>query len=273
MSKLKENIKEAGDFVKDRMSSSPRIGIILGTGLGALAKEIKDKKELPYSEIPYFPKPTVATHAGNLVFGRIGKKEVVAMEGRFHFYEGYSMKEITFPVRVMKALGVKILIVSNAAGGMNPGFRAGDIVLISDHINLMGGNPLIGPNDNELGPRFPDMSEPYSRRLIKIAEEAALREKIQIKKGVYAGVSGPNLETAAEYRFLRAITADMVGMSTVPEVIVACHAGMEVCGISCITDECFPDTLKPADIKEIIKIASRAEPIMTRLIKELITSL
>ncbi len=273
MTELKKNIEKARDYIKARGEFSPSIGIILGTGLGALAKEIKEKKEIPYTEIPHFPKPTVIAHAGNLVFGRIGKKEVVAMEGRFHYYEGYSMKEVTFPVRVMKELGIKTLIVSNAAGGMNPEFRGGDIVLISDHINLMGDNPLIGHNDDELGPRFPDMSEPYSRRLLKIAQEVASKEKINIKKGVYVAVPGPNLETAAEYRFLRVITADMVGMSTVPEVIAARHAGLEVLGISCITDECFPDTLKPADINEIIRIASKAEPVMTRLIKGVITRL
>jgi len=273
MSELKRNVEEARDFIKTKVKISPKIGIILGTGLGALAKEIENKNEVPYTEIPDFPRSTVMTHAGNLVAGSIGKKEVVAMEGRFHFYEGYSMKDVTFPVRVMKALGAEVLIVSNAAGGMNPEFRAGDIVLISDHINLMGDNPLIGPNDDELGPRFPDMSEPYSRRLIKLGEEIALKEKIKIKKGVYVGVPGPNLETAAEYRFLKTIGADMVGMSTVPEVIVACHAGMEVCGISCITDECNPDALKPANINEIIKIASKAEPVITRLIKGLISRL
>lgn len=273
MPELKKNIEEVKEFIQVRYRTSPDIGIILGTGLGSLAKEIKHRKEIPYSEIPHFPRPTVMTHTGNLVFGKIGKSEVVAMEGRFHYYEGYSMKEITFPVRVMKALGVKILIVSNAAGGMNPQFRAGDIVLISDHINLMGDNPLIGPNDEELGPRFPDMSEPYSRRLMELTEEVALMEKIKIKRGVYVAVPGPNLETAAEYRFLRAIGADMVGMSTVPEVIVARHTGIEVLGISCITDECFPDMLKPADIDEIIRVASYTEPVMTRLIKGLITRL
>ena len=273
MAELKKNVEEARDFIKTRVTSTPKIGIILGTGLGALAKEIEDKSELPYSEIPYFPKSTVMTHAGNLVFGKIGKREVVAMEGRFHYYEGYSMKDVTFPVRVMKALGAEVLIVSNAAGGMNPEFRAGDIVLISDHINLMGDNPLIGPNDDDLGLRFPDMSEPYSRRLIKVAEDVAIKEKIKIKKGVYVGVSGPNLETAAEYRFLKTIGADMVGMSTVPEVIVAVHAGMEVCGISCITDECNPDALKAANINEIIKIASKAEPVITQLIKGLISKI
>lgn len=273
MSELKKNIEAAKDFIKAEAKALPKIGIILGTGLGALAKEIKEKTEIPYNNIPHFPTSTVATHAGNLVFGTIGKEKVMAMEGRFHCYEGYSMKEVTFPVRVMKAMGVDILVISNAAGGMNPLYRAGDIVLISDHINLMGDNPLIGPNDDELGLRFPDMSEPYSKRLIKIAEDVAAREKIRIKKGVYVGVTGPNLETAAEYRFLRIIGADMVGMSTVPEVIVARHADMEVLGISCITDECFPDTLKPADINEIIKIASRAEPIMTRLIKDIVSEI
>lgn len=273
MQELKKKIEEAGDFIKDRIRANPTVGIILGTGLGALSKEIKEKKELPYGNIPYFPRPTVMTHSGNLVFGKIGNKPIVAMEGRFHYYEGYSMKEVTFPVRVLKALGIKTLIVSNAAGGMNPQFEAGDLALITDHLNLMGDNPLIGPNEDELGPRFPDMSQPYARRLINLAEEIALKERIKIKKGVYVAVAGPNLETAAEYRFLRGLGADMVGMSTVPEVIVARHAGLEVLGLSCITDECLPDALKPADIKEIIKIASKSEPIMTRLIKGLITRL
>ena len=273
MQELKKKLEEARDFIRERVKAKPAVGIILGTGLGALSKEIKEKRELSYGNIPYFPRPTVMTHAGNLVFGQIGHKEIVAMEGRFHYYEGYSMKEVTFPVRVIKALGVKTLIVSNAAGGMNPQFQAGDLVLITDHINLMADNPLIGPNEDELGPRFPDMSEPYSRRLINLAEEIALKAKIRIKKGVYVAVAGPNLETAAEYRFLRNLGADMVGMSTVPEVIVARHAGLEVLGLSCITDECLPDALKPADIKEIIKIASKSEPIMTRLIKGLITQL
>ena len=273
MQELKKKIEEAGDFIKERIRANPSVGIILGTGLGALSKEIKEKKELPYGNIPYFPRPTVMTHAGNLVFGKIGNKLIAAMEGRFHYYEGYSMKEVTFPVRVLKALGIKTLIVSNAAGGMNPQFEAGDLVLITDHINLMGDNPLIGPNEDELGPRFPDMSQPYSRRLITLAEEIALKERIKVKKGVYVAVAGPNLETAAEYRFLRALGADMVGMSTVPEVIVARHARMEVLGLSCITDECLPDALKPADIKEIIKIASKSEPIMTGLIKGVITRL
>lgn len=273
MQELKKRIDEAKKFIKARIDSSPSTGIILGTGLGALAKEIRDKKEIPYTELPHFPVSTVTAHAGNLVFGTIGKKEVTAMEGRLHCYEGYSMGEITFPVRVMKALGITTLIVSNAAGGMNPQFCAGDIVVICDHINLMGDNPLIGPNDDELGPRFPDMSEPYSKRLINLAEEVALKEKIRIKRGVYVGVPGPNLETAAEYRFLRIIGADMVGMSTIPEVIVARHAGMDVLGISCITDECLPDALKPADINEIIKIASRSEPLMTKLIKGVINEL
>jgi purine-nucleoside phosphorylase len=273
MQELKKKLEEAGDFVKKTIKSNPTVGIILGTGLGALSKEIKEKRELPYTNIPYFPRPTVMTHAGNLVFGQIGNKQIVAMEGRFHYYEGYSMKEVTFPVRVLKALGIKILIVSNAAGGMNPEFQAGDLVLITDHINLMGDNPLIGPNEDDLGPRFPDMSQPYSRRLITLAEAIALKERIRIKKGVYVAVAGPNLETAAEYRFLRGIGADMVGMSTVPEVIVASHAGLEVLGLSCITDECLPDALKPADIKEIIKIASKSEPVMTKLIKGFITGL
>lgn len=270
MAELRRQIEEAVDLIKSRSKTVPGIGIILGTGLGELADEIEKEVETPYRDIPHFPTPTVETHAGKLMLGMLGAKSVVAMQGRFHYYEGYSMKEITFPVRVMKALGADTLIVSNISGGMNPLFAPGDIVIISDHINLLGDNPLIGPNDDQLGPRFPDMSEPYSRELIKLAERIALEERIKVQKGVYVAVPGPNLETAAEYRFLRFIGADVVGMSTVPEDIVAIHSGMRVLGLSVITDMCLPDALKPADVPEIIRIAKEVEPKLTRLIKRII---
>ena len=220
-----EAIDKAVDVIKGKISIEPTIGIVLGTGLGGLVKEIEADVVIPYGEIPGFPKSTVESHAGQLIAGTLAGKNVVAMQGRFHFYEGYSMQQITFPIRVMKFLGCDTLLVSNAAGGLNPDFEAGGIMIMKDHINLLGGNPLIGVNDPRLGPRFPDMSEPYSRELIKIAEDAALDEKIKVNKGVYAALSGPCLETAAEYRFLRLIGADVVGMSSVPEDIVAVHIG------------------------------------------------
>lgn len=270
---LRKRVEAAADFIQSKIKIKPQVAIILGTGLGALANEIKDKETIPYSQIPTFPTSTVIGHAGQLVLGVIGGKSVLAMQGRFHRYEGYSLKEITFPIRVIKCLGAKTLIISNVAGGMNPLFKAGDLMLISDHINLMGDNPLIGINDEKLGPRFPDMSEPYDRKLIALAEEVAREEKIKTQKGVYVAVSGPNLETAAEYRFLRLIGADAVGMSTVPEVIVAIQLGMKVLGISCLTDECLPDALKPVDIKAIFEVAARAEPKLTRLMSQVIQRL
>lgn len=267
---MKTDIKEAGHFLEKETSIRPEVGIILGTGLGALAEEIDKESVVSYDEIPHFPVSTVESHAGRLIFGKIGHKSVVAMQGRFHYYEGYSMKQITFPVRVMKYLGAKVLLVSNACGGMNPLFTPGDIMIITDHINLFGDNPLIGMNDASLGPRFPDMSEPYTNELIDLAEQMALEERIRIQKGIYVGVSGPNLETRAEYRFLRAIGADVVGMSTIPEVIVAVHSAMRVLGLSVITDACFPDALKPVNIQEILKIAAEAEPKLTLLMKRVV---
>jgi len=267
---LKEMIKEATKKIRKYLPDfTPSIGIILGTGLGALAKEIKVIKEIPYKNIPYFPLSTVETHSGILILGEMAGKKVVAMSGRFHRYEGYSMQQITFPVRVMKELGIKYLLISNAAGGMNLSFKPGQLVIIEDHINFMGDNPLIGPNDNDLGPRWPDMIEPYSKELIKIAEEAARDLNIPVSKGVYFGVTGPNLETHAEYRMMNKF-ADMVGMSTVPEVIVGVHAGLKILGISVITDMCDPDNLEPADINRIIKNAQEAEPKLTKLMKEVI---
>ncbi len=273
MAELREQINEAVTFIRRFTKSEPLIGIILGTGLGGLTKEIKKELEIDYQRIPHFPISTVESHHGKLIFGKLAGKRIVAMQGRFHYYERYSMQQITFPVRVMKLLGVKTLLISNAAGALNPLFERGDVMVISDHINLLGDNPLIGPNDDSLGPRFPDMSEPYSKRLISIAEKAALDLKIKIQKGIYVAMQGPNLETRAEYRFLRTIGADAVGMSTVPENIVAVHMGMEVLGFSIMTDECFPDSLQPVSIEEVIAVAKKSEPLMTAVMREVVRRL
>ncbi|HDL10076.1 MAG TPA: purine-nucleoside phosphorylase [Candidatus Omnitrophica bacterium] len=272
MKDLKIRIQETVNYLRTDagIKNKPEIAIILGTGLSALGEKIQRKKSIAYSQIPNFPVSTVPGHKGELVFGRIANREVVVMEGRFHYYEGYSPQEITYPVRVMRALGARFLLISNAAGGMNPYFDPGDLMIIEDHINLMGINPLIGPNDDSLGPRFPDMCQPYDKKLIAIAEKTALEEKIRVHKGVYVALTGPNLETRAEYRFLRIIGADAVGMSTVPEVIVGVHAGFRIFGISVITDKCLPDALKPVDFKEILETANRTEPILTRLIYSMI---
>lgn len=267
---LWEQIQEAVGAIRSRVNLEPSVAVILGTGLGGFGGEIEGSKALAYAEIPHFPRSTVAGHKGQLVFGRVQGKPAVVMEGRFHVYEGYSAQEVTFPVRVMKALGAKTLMVSNAAGGLNADFSAGDLMAITDHVNLMGVNPLIGPNDERLGERFPDMSSPYDPRLMEAALAIARREKIPLRQGVYAAVAGPNLETKAEYRFLRGIGADAVGMSTVPEVLAAVHAKMRVFAVSCITDLCIPETLKPASLEEILKVARKAEPRLTALISRLI---
>jgi purine-nucleoside phosphorylase len=266
-SELQTRVREALARIRERTDAEPGIGIILGTGLGGLAERIDVDVEIAYEDIPHFPLSTVETHTGRLLFGRLGGAPVVAMQGRFHRYEGYTLQQVTFPVRVMRALGARSLVVSNACGGMNPFWQPGDLVLISDHINLLGDNPLIGPNDEALGPRFPDMSEPYADELQKLAIGVALEEGIPLRRGVYVAVPGPNLETRAEYRMLRAVGADVVGMSTVPEVIVAVHGGMRVLGISIITDACLPDALEPVDIAKIIATAREAEPRLTRLIE------
>jgi purine-nucleoside phosphorylase len=273
MTELRAHIAETVAFLRRHTAIRPNIGIVLGTGLGGLAKEIRRDVVIDYEDIPNFPTSTVPSHEGKLIFGKLAGKPIVAMQGRNHYYEGYTMQQIAFPIRVIShrvGLGVKTLVVSNAAGGLNPLFRQGDIMVINDHINLLGDNPLIGPNDEALGPRFPDMSEPYSRKLIERAEEIALDLKIRLQKGVYLAVTGPNLETRAEYRFLRTIGADAVGMSTVPEVIAAVHLGMKVLGFSVITDECFPDALKPLTLAQVIAVANRAEPKLTKLVKEII---
>ena len=267
---MRAALREAVDVVRGRSRTQPEFAIILGTGLGRLAEEIEVEAILPYSEIPHFPLSTVETHSGKLILGRLSGRQVAVMQGRFHRYEGYSLRQVTFPVRVLHQLAAHSLIVSNVSGCMNPLWRPGDLVLLDDHINLLGDNPLTGPNLDELGPRFPDMSEPYDREMMGIAESAALELGIALRRGVYVAVSGPNLETRAEYRMLRAIGADIVGMSTVPEVIVARHMGMRVLGISIITDSCLPDALEPADISAIIQTANAAEPRLTALIRRLL---
>ncbi len=263
---LLEKIEASAASIRKKTKFVPEIAIILGTGLGNLAEKVKVVYEVNYAKIPNFPVSTVESHRGRLVFGELSGRKVVVMDGRFHFYEGYSPLEVTFPVRVVRALGAKILVVSNAAGGLNLGYRKGEIVLIEDQINLMGINPLIGPNNDRLGPRFPDMCEPYSGRLLGLTEEAAREAKLSVRRGVYLAITGPNLETRAEYRMMRNLGADLVGMSTVPEVIVAVHAGMEVLGISIVTDVCNPEHLEPVEIKEIIRIAGEAGPRLDRLI-------
>lgn len=273
MSNLLQKIDETLAELRKYSSKDYQIGIILGTGLGGLVSEIKIEQVIDYDKIPHFPLSTVESHSGKLIFGSINGKNVVAMQGRFHYYEGYSMQQITYPVRVMKFLGVKTLLVSNACGGMNPIYKKGDLMIMNDHINLLGDNPLIGKNEDSLGPRFPDMSEPYDKNLIELAEKVALENGIKVQKGVYVAVAGPNLETKAEYRFLRSTGADVVGMSTIPENIVANHMGIKVLGISIITDECFPDSLKPVDVNEIIETAMNAEPKMTKILKEVIKQL
>lgn len=270
---LKETINDAAQFIRDRTKVLPQIGIILGTGLGSLADAINVDAKIPYEEIPHFPVSTVESHTGRLILGELSGQSVVAMQGRFHYYEGYDLKQVAFPVRVMKALGATALVVSNACGGLNPHFKSGEVVVITDHINLQGSNPLFGPNDESLGPRFPDMCHCYDPELITLAENVALNQGLKLHKGVYVAVGGPNLETAAEYRFLRFIGADVVGMSTVPEVIVARHQGMRVLGFSLITDMGLPDALGPMNMEKILATAAKSEPllkdIMIRVIEEM----
>jgi len=266
MLELAAQVREATDVIRRHSSGRPRVGIILGTGLGGLAQEIRTEATLDYEAIPHFPRSTAISHTGQLVCGQLQGVTVLAMEGRFHAYEGYSHRQITFPVRVIRALGADTLIVSNACGGMNPQYAKGDIVVIEDHIDLMNGNPLIGVNDDSLGPRFPDMSRPYDPDLIDRALAIARREDFVAHKGVYVAVTGPNLETRAEYRFLRTIGADVVGMSTVPEVIVAVHCGMRVLGLSLVTDVCLPDALEPANIEDILATAAGAEPNLRKIV-------
>jgi len=266
MSEQWQQIQEATDFVRNRCDLSPEYGLILGTGLGELGSKIKDATVIPFGEIPHFVVSTATSHQGNLIIGELGGQRIIAMQGRVHYYEGYTMQQITLPIRVMKQLGAHSLIMSNAVGGMNHQLRPGDLTVITDHINFMGDNPLIGPNDDRLGPRFPDMSEPYDRRYVKLLEDVALDLRQQLHRVVYVAVAGPNLETGAEYRFLRAIGADTVGMSSVPECLAAIHGGMRVIGLSVVTDACFPDALLPANVTEIIKVANTAQPKLEALV-------
>ena len=270
---LYDRIQQAAAVVRGRTALMPEVGIILGTGLGGLVREIQTEAIIPYEEIPGFPLSTVESHAGRLILGRLGGRAVIAMQGRFHRYEGYTLREVTFPVRVMRALGAKALMVTNVSGGMHPLWAPGDLGLLADHINLLGDNPLIGRNDDRLGPRFPDMSDPYDAAYRAIARGLAVEQGVMLREGVYVAVTGPCLETRAEYRMLRGMGADLVGMSTVPEVIVAVHQGMRVVGMSIITDQCLPDALVPATLEHILAVAGKAEPHLTRLVTALVPRL
>ncbi len=265
-------IEEARDALMPRLKTKPEIGIILGTGLGQFAAAMKTAVAVPYGEIPNFP-AAAAGPQGQLVAGSLSGRPTAVMNGRVHFYESHSMRDVAFPVRLLRALGARTLILTSAAGGMNPLHRAGDLVVVVDHLNLMGENPLVGPNEDSLGPRFPDMSEPYSRELIALARDTAREEKIPLREGVFAGVAGPNLESRAEYRFLRWAGADLVGMSVVPETIVAVHGGMRVLAFSVVTDLCLPDALEPIDVPRVLATAAEAEPTLTRLVTKLLKRL
>ncbi|MFA5034050.1 MAG: purine-nucleoside phosphorylase [bacterium] len=273
MEDLKNTINKTVDAIRKETKMKPEIGIILGTGLGRLAGSIKVETSIPYNKIPDFPISTVESHKGRLLFGTLGGKKVVAMQGRFHYYEGYSMQEVTFPVRVLKALGCKIMVVSNAAGGINPLFNRGDVMLISDHINFFPEHPLRGKNDDSIGPRFPDMLNIYDRDLLALAEKVALEQRIPVRKGVYLGLQGPCFETPAEYRMIKILGADAVGMSTVPEVIVARHCGLKVIGMSIITDMGLPDILEPVSAAVVIKAANEAEPKLAKLVEAIVSKL
>lgn len=268
-----EKIKVTASYIREKINANPEIGIILGTGLGGLVNDIEILESIPYGDIPNFPVSTVQGHAGRLIYGKLGNKEVIAMQGRFHYYEGYSMKEVTFPVRVLKFVGINHLLVSNASGGLNPNWQVGEIVLITDHINFFPENPLHGKNDKELGPRFPDMSKCYDERLRNKAKLIALQHNISVKEGVYVGVSGPTFETPAEYKMFRLLGADIVGMSTVPEVIVARHMSLKVFGISIVTDSGVPGEIVEISHEEVQEVAMKAEPKMTVIMKELIKNI
>lgn len=270
---LKQRIQEAVGAIRPGSSEPISAGIILGTGLGNLPDGFQMESVIPYSSIPHFPCSQVESHANELILGRLHGHSVAVMRGRIHYYEGFSMQEVAFPVRVLRGLGADLLLISSAVGGMNPMLSLGELVLIADHINLMGDNPLIGPNDDTLGPRFPDMSEPYDRRLQELMEQAAIEEKIPLRRGVLVSVAGPNLETRAEYRFLRWCGADVVGMSVVPENLVAIHGGMKVAALAVVTDLCFPDALEPVDVSRILATAAEASPRLTRLMGGLLKSL
>jgi len=268
-----QQLEETLRAVRAQAGDQPAIGIILGTGLTKLLDEVRDPKAIDYTALPHMPRSTAPGHHGRLVFGRLAGKPVVVMDGRFHLYEGYRAEEVVYPIRVMRQLGVNTLLVSNVSGGLNPAFKIGDLMLISDHLNLMGTSPLVGENDEALGPRFPDMSQPYDPALLELARQAGKAEGLPMREGVYAGMLGPQLETKAEYRWLRAMGADAVGMSTIPEVIAALHGGMRVLAVSLVSDLCIPETLKPVAIEEIIAVANRAEPLLTKLFLNVVTQL
>jgi purine-nucleoside phosphorylase len=266
-------VADAVRAVRARTTLEPDVGVILGTGLGALAEAIEAEATIPYADIPGFVVPTVESHTGRLLLGTLAGRRVAAMQGRFHLYEGYALRDVTFPVRVLRALGARTLIVSNVSGGMHPQWAAGDLVLLADHINLLADNPLIGPNDDRDGPRFPDLTDAYDPALRALARAVALEQQITLREGVYVAVPGPNLETRAEYRMLRAFGADIVGMSTVPEVIVARHVAMRVLGLSIITDLCLPDALEPASVERILAVARAAEPCLAALVRGVVARL
>ncbi len=271
---LRDQIAGTVRAIRRKIALIPDVAIVLGSGLGAVSQQIGGRREIGYEKLPHFPVATVTGHRGAMIFGTVKGSRVLAMEGRFHLYEGYSVAQVTYPIRVARALGAKVLIISNAAGGLNPLFASGDLMLITDQIGFfMGANPLAGPNDERLGVRFPDMSAPYDPGLLELAESVALQERLKVQRGVYVGVPGPSLETRAEYRMLRLLGADAVGMSTVPEVVAAVHAGMRVLGISCITDLCLPDRLKPLTIEEVLKIAGQTEPKLSRLVLKVVEKL
>ncbi|WP_017728159.1 purine-nucleoside phosphorylase [Halalkalibacterium ligniniphilum] len=272
MENMLEKIKQSAAFLEGKLSNRPSIGLILGSGLGELADEIEEAVKIPYGEIPHFPVSTVEGHAGQLVVGRLHGKTVVAMQGRFHYYEGYSMQEVTFPVRVMKQLGVELIVVTNACGGMNKSFEPGDLMIITDHLNMTGDNPLIGPNVEELGPRFPDMSSAYTPELVEFVEATANRLDIKVQKGVYAGITGPTYMTGAELIMLRKLGGDVIGMSTVPEVIVARHANMKVIGISCITDMAIGEEIEGITHEQVVEVANRTKPKFIKLVKEIVST-
>jgi purine-nucleoside phosphorylase len=265
-----EQIKETTTFIKSKISTSPEVGIILGSGLGNLVTKIKIELVLPYEEIPHFPLSTVEGHSGKLIIGKLGKKSVIAMQGRFHYYEGYDLKQVTFPVRVMKQLGIQQLFVSNAAGGVNPDFEIGDLMIINDHINFFHSNPLIGKNYEELGPRFPDMSEVYDKQLIKDAKKIAVENNIKVQEGIYLGLTGPTFETPAEYKMIRILGADAVGMSTIPEIIVARHMNIPCFAMSIITDLGVPGKIVKITLEEVLQVAAQSEKKMTVIIKKLL---
>jgi purine-nucleoside phosphorylase len=269
----RRQLRESTEYVRTRTDFEPEVGLVLGTGMGGLGSAIQRAAELPWDEIPHMPDSTVESHAGRLLLGTLAGRRVVAMQGRYHHYEGHSLQQVAQPIRLLRMLGARTLLLSGASGGLNPLWQSGDLVLLSDHVNLLGGNPLIGPNLDELGPRFPDMSEPYDAGLQSLTERTALELGIPLRRGVYAAVAGPNLETRAEYRMLRLLGADVVGMSTVPEVIVARHMGMRVLALSIVTDMCLPDALEPTDIDTIIRIAERAEPVLDRLLRAVLERL